>query len=189
MSEQPLDEGVTGLTDVFALAQAPLGVTQLVGDRLGRQVLVDGTAAARSELSKMGGDELVVVEQLHGGLGGAQPQVLAHHPERGGVVGLLELHVAVGVELDPCPHGELGRARGERAQELALGLDEAPQGLLVGGAVDAVAGGAEHPGAQHALASTRSRNSRSGTNERLRYFTADSTRPLEKAVNYSRSAP
>ena len=52
-----------------------------------------------SELSQMGGDEFVVVE-LHGGLGGAQPQVLAHQAEAGGVVGLLELHVAVGVELE-----------------------------------------------------------------------------------------
>ena len=55
VSEQPLDEGVTGRTDVFALTQTPLGVAQLVGDRLGGQVLVDGAAAARSELSKMGG--------------------------------------------------------------------------------------------------------------------------------------
>ena len=36
----------------------------------------------------------------------------------------------------------------EGAQELAFGLDEAGQGLLVGGAVDAVASGAEQPGAQ-----------------------------------------
>ena len=148
MSEQPFDEGVTGRPDVFALAQAPLGVAQLVGDRLGRQVLVDGRAAARSELSKVGGDELVVAEQLHGGLGGPQPQMLAYQTEAGGVVRLLELHVAVGVELDPCPHGELRWASGKGAQELALGLDEAGQGLLVGGAVDAVAGGAEQPGAQ-----------------------------------------
>ena len=40
--------------------------------------------------------------------------------------------------------GRLGRG----AQELALGLDEAGQGLLVGGAVDAVSGGAEQPRAQ-----------------------------------------
>ena len=96
----------------------------------------------------MGGDEFVVAEQLHGGLGGAQPQALAHQTEAGGVVGLLELHVAVGVELDPCPHCELGWASGKRAQELTLGLDETGQGLLVGGAVDPVAGGAEQPGAQ-----------------------------------------
>ena len=54
------------------------------------------------------------------------------------------LAVAGGVRL----HGEFGWASGERAQELALGLDEAPQGRLVGGAMDAVAGGAEQPGAQ-----------------------------------------
>ena len=96
VSEQPLDEGVTGRADVFALTQAPLGVAQLVGDRLGRQVLVDGAAATGSELSKVGGDELVVAEQLHGGLGGAQPQMLAHQAEAGRVVGFLELHVAVG---------------------------------------------------------------------------------------------
>ena len=96
----------------------------------------------------MGGDELVVAEQLHGGLGGPQPQVLAHQSEGGGVVGLLEPHVAAGMELDPRPHGELRWARGERAQELALGLGEARQGRLVGGTVDAVAGRAEQPGAK-----------------------------------------
>ena len=37
---------------------------------------------------------------------------------------------------------------GSGREELALGLDEAGQGLLVGGAVDPVAGGAEQPGAQ-----------------------------------------
>ena len=159
-----------------SLTQTPLGVAQLVGDRLGRQVLVDGAAAARSELSKMGGDEFVVAEQLHGGLGGAQPQALAHQTEAGGVVGLLELHVAVGVELDPCPHCELGWARGKRAQELTLGLDETGQGLLVGGAVDPVAGGAEQPGAQLRIGvgEVAELAQRYG----LTYFTADSTRPF-----------
>ena len=131
VSEQTLDEGVAGRTDVFALAQTPLGVAALVGDRLGWQVLFDGGAAARSELPRMGGDELVVAEQAHRGLGGTQPQALAYQREGGGVVGLLELHVAVGVELDPCPHGEFGWARGKWAQELALGLDETGQGGLV----------------------------------------------------------
>ena len=96
----------------------------------------------------MGGDELVVAEQLHGGLGGPQPQALAYQAEARRVVGLLELHVAVGVQLHPRPHGELGWTRGERSQELALGLHEPRQGSLVGGAVDAVAGRAEQPGAK-----------------------------------------
>ena len=56
--------------------------------------------------------------------------------------------MAVGVELDPRPHGELGGASGKGAQELALGLDEAGQRWLVGGAVHAVAGRAEQPGAK-----------------------------------------
>ena len=148
VSEQPLDEGVTGRPDVLALTQTPLGVAQLVGERLGREVLVDGRAAAGPEPARMGGDELVVAEQLHGGLGGPQPQALAYQAEAGRVVGLLELNVAVGMELHLRPHGELGWTRGERAQELALGLHEPRQGSLVGGAVDAVAGRAEQPGAK-----------------------------------------
>ena len=52
---------------------------------------------------------------MHGGLGGTQLPALAHDTEGGGVVGLLELHVAVGVELDPCPHCELGWASGKRS--------------------------------------------------------------------------
>jgi len=40
MSEQLLDEGVTGGADVLGLAQAPLGVAQLVGEVLGREMLV-----------------------------------------------------------------------------------------------------------------------------------------------------
>ena len=53
---------------------------------------------------------------------------------------------------DPTAPGRvLGWAAGKGAQELALGLDEAGQGLLVGGAVDPVAGGAEQPHARKHL--------------------------------------
>ena len=50
-----------------------------------RQVLVDGRAVAGPEPPRIGRDELVVAEQMHGGLGGPQPQVLPHQAEAGGV--------------------------------------------------------------------------------------------------------
>ena len=97
VSEQPLDEGVTGRPDVFALTQAPLGVAQLVGERLGGRCssMVDRLPGRNRRgwvaTSLWSRNSCTVV-----GLGGPQPQVLPHHPEGGGVVGLLELHVAAG---------------------------------------------------------------------------------------------
>ena len=59
-----------------ACLQAPLGVSHLVGQGLGGQVVVDGGALAGFSQPGMDGHQFEVVEDLHDGLGGLQPQHL-----------------------------------------------------------------------------------------------------------------
>ena len=87
-------------------------------------------------------------QDLRGRLGGLQPQVLAHEPERHGVLTLLELHVGVAMGLDLRPHGELRRTIRQPLQQVPFGLFQSRQWPLVGAAVDALTGFAEYPGAQ-----------------------------------------
>ena len=142
------DERVTGGADAPALGQTPVRVPHDIGQRLGQQMVVDGMPTAGSPQSGVGRDEFVVAEDLRGRLGGLQPQVLAHEPERHGVLTLLELHVGVAMGLDLRPHGGLRRTIRQPLQQVPFGLFQSRQWPLVGAAVDALTGFAEYPGAQ-----------------------------------------
>ena len=87
--------------------------------------------------------EFLIPEYTHGGLTGAQPELLSHELERHRVAALAILHVAVAVHLGPVrrfwPDGR------PPPQEMALRLDEALQRSSAGRAVDPVSGRPENP--------------------------------------------
>ena len=132
VGEELLDDAAAGRPDALGLVQAPLGVAALVGEMLGRQVLVDGGTLSGAVETRVRGDEGMLAEQLHGGFARTQPQRLVDETVGCGVVGLLEADVAVGMDLERGPHGEFGGAHGQRVQECTFGLDEAGERSLAG---------------------------------------------------------
>ena len=132
-------------TDALGVFQAPLRRLHEVGPGLRGQMLVHGGFASRPAQPGVDGHQSLAVEDLHGLFPGAQPKMLVHQRKRGGIEGLLELDVAVAMELDPGPGHDLRSHVGKRPEEMALRLGKTRQRPLMGGAVDTVAGRAHDP--------------------------------------------
>ena len=78
--------------------------------------------------------QCVFMVDLHGGIGDAQPQLVAHEAEGRGVVAFLVGEVAIAAELGGGPHAQLRGDIGKRLEDGALNLGEAGEGAFVGGA-------------------------------------------------------
>jgi haloacid dehalogenase-like hydrolase len=92
-----------GPEKVRRLSQAPLGVVQLPGLCGWRHVI--GHRATRSwrSLADMPCRQFVLVVKLHHGGGRLKPQIFTRKPERHGIVGALELHMCVAMDLHARP--------------------------------------------------------------------------------------
>jgi hypothetical protein len=72
----------------------------------------------------MHGHKVEIVIELHGIVRSFEPERLMYEPERGGVIGLLELDMAVAVELDPAPGDHLDRHIRKGLQKSLLSFDK-----------------------------------------------------------------
>lgn len=100
------DQPMTGGSDFFGLVQAPLGILELVGDRLRRHMLIDGGTEAGFLQPGMDGHQLQVVVKFNGAVRGLEPQRLVDQREWRRVRRLLELDMAVAMQLHFAPNGE-----------------------------------------------------------------------------------
>jgi hypothetical protein len=92
----------------------------------------------------MGGDESIILEDRYGDIGGADPQYLTDECEGRRIQDVVQLDVAIAMQLQamPIPH-----VRGHFGQLAHQGLldPEAFQGLLASGAVNVSSGFLQHP--------------------------------------------
>ncbi len=144
-AEEPLDEFTAGRADRFGLSKAPLGVPEFVRHGLGRHVVIDRGALAGAVKPRMAGHERQVVIELDRGVRGLEPQLAADELKRHRVIRLLELDMAVAVDLDVGPGGDLDRDCRQGPQHRLLRLGKEHQRLLAGRAVDAVSGRLQAP--------------------------------------------
>lgn len=93
----------------------------------------------------MDGDEFMATVDAHRARGDLEPQLLTDELKRRRVVAVLELDMAVAVELGLGPHRTLRCNRRQRLKHRLLGLCKQCQRTLARGAVDAVAGLLENP--------------------------------------------
>jgi hypothetical protein len=73
---------MTRWADLFCPRQAPLRVVLKPGLSFGRLVIAQRVAIAGLAQPRMGSNEFVPMEQLHNGVGGLEPQILANQRER-----------------------------------------------------------------------------------------------------------
>ena len=99
ITKEGLDEVVAGRTDGLCLFETPLGIAHQESARLGRKMFVDGRACPGCVFTGVYSHHVVVLVDPHGGGAGPQPELLTHQSIRHGVSTLLELHVAVPVNL------------------------------------------------------------------------------------------
>ncbi len=145
VGEQALDHGVAGRADGASLKQTPLGIAHEVGLGIRGQVILSRGALAGFELARVDGDEFVVAIDAHDPWCQLHPELLADQSIGGGVVALVDLNVAIAVQLGLDPDRALGSDSGQRLQQGLLEVIEHPQRLLPCRAVHAVAGLAEDP--------------------------------------------
>ena len=109
VAEEGPDQPVAVGTDCLGLAQTPLGVLKLVGDRLRRHVVIDGGTGTGSLQAGMNGHQFQVMINLDGVVRGLEPHLLVNQRKRRGVMGLLKLDMAVAMQLNLAPDGDLHR--------------------------------------------------------------------------------
>jgi hypothetical protein len=68
--------------------------------------------------------QFVLVVKLHHGGGRLKPQIFTGKPERHGIVGALELHMCVAMDLHARPGGKFGRHIGKRQQQRLFDIVE-----------------------------------------------------------------
>src|SRR5258708_6834007 len=139
------DELSHGFAQGLGLFPEPDGRDHHPGDLFRRIVQEVGDALARLLGPGMGGDPLVLEIELDAVARGLEPEDLADQPMRGAVVGFLEDHVAVRMELGLLEDRRLVALRGEREQRRLFSLLEARQGRHMSRAVIAGPGDVEGP--------------------------------------------
>jgi len=117
--------------DALGLHRAPLRRGQGPGQRVSGQVIADRRAFARLVQPRMRGDPLVLVEDAHAGVGGAQPRGLPDPPIRHRIQGVAVLDVSVGLDNDLDPLRELRRHVRQRLQQSPLDVGESRQRLPI----------------------------------------------------------
>lgn len=145
VAQQLVDQAVAAGADLPGLLETPLGIAHQVGDGVRRQVVDTGGFLARPGTAGMGRHQLMLMVDFDGGFRRLDPQFLVDQLEGGRVVGLLELEMAVAVQLVLGPDRQLRSHGGQGLEEGLLRLGEHHQRLLLGGAVDPVAGRFQHP--------------------------------------------
>ena len=126
--------------------QAPLGILQVPGQRLRRQMVHRGGTAARCKTPDVGGHQFMLTVEPHRIARGLEPQTLSRQPEGDGVITAFELHMGIPGHLHLGPYRQFRRNVRQRGQQGLLHFREDRQGRLAGGAVDAVAGFSHDPG-------------------------------------------
>ena len=81
--EQGFDQFGATRTNVSGLFEAPLWVAHLIGECLGREMIVHGGSVSGSGKPEVTGNELVVMEDLHRVMGCPEPEGLANEPKGG----------------------------------------------------------------------------------------------------------
>ena len=147
-AEHAFDHGPAGRTDGSRLRQAPLRIAHEIRLGIRRQVVLHRGALAGLEQPRMDGDQLVVVIDAQRARSDLEPEFLVQPAKRRRVIAVLELDVAVAVQLGFGPHRAGRRDRRQRLQQRLFGGAEQGQRLGARGAVDAVAGFAQDPGLQ-----------------------------------------
>src|SRR5579883_1392844 len=115
------------------------------GDLFRRVMQEVGDALPRLLGAGVGGDPLVLVVELDAVPRGAEPEDLADQAARSAVVGFLEDHVTVGMELGELEDGGLETGTREWEERRLFGGLKADERLDLGGAVQAGAGDVERP--------------------------------------------
>lgn len=94
----------------------------------------------------MGSDKfMVLIENADCGQASGDPKVLADETKRGGIIGVVEVDVAIAMETDLFPFGGLEGGLGQRLQGGLFHRVEQRQGLFFGSAVIAGAGDPKNP--------------------------------------------
>lgn len=109
VGKESLDQCMTEVADLFGLIQTPLRVAHLEGHVFGRQMLIYRAALTWVGQTRMGGEQGVLVIQAHGGLGQAYVQLFAHQGVRCRVALLMNLYMAITVQLGGGPGGKFRR--------------------------------------------------------------------------------
>ena len=104
ITKEGLDKGVARRTDGLCLLETPLGVAHQESAGVGRQMFVNGRACSGCVFAGVNGHHFLVLVDPYGGRAGPEPELLAHEGIGHGVSTLLELDVAVAVNLHlgPC---------------------------------------------------------------------------------------
>src|SRR3982751_6193981 len=149
MLQELLDDLRGGRPDAERLRPAGFSATDQTINLVRRQMGQDGLALTRLAGAVVDGDRLMLVsEQFDGARAAPDPQRLADQTVRCGVVAALEDHVAIAMEGGLLPDRQVIRRPRQGPQRRPFDLLELLDGVLLGGAMLALAGRLDAPGAE-----------------------------------------
>ena len=111
LAEQPADDLARRRTDLPGSLHAARRCRQEPGHLRGREMIGIRQSLSATCGARVRGHELVLMKHPHARVGRAHPEPLADQPMRGGIEGVVEHDVTVGMELRLLPRRQRVRRR------------------------------------------------------------------------------